>query len=102
MGSGAGDGGVAAGELLLRFTEAVAGDDPSLLADVRAEVVAELGPDVLVDAAGVISAFEMMNRVGNATGTPLDAPIVEQTEGIRAELPINEYRSRHLETGSGD
>lgn len=91
-GSQHGDGGVASGALLLRFVEAVL-SDASNLPEVRTEVVATLGGDVMADASGVIATFEMMNRVANATGTPLDEGLVAQTEGVRSQLDLTHWES---------
>lgn len=69
------------------------------LAEARDVVAAQLGAEVLVDAAGVASAFQMMNRLANATGTPLDTDLVDMTAGVRADLELDRYRSAPGTTG---
>ncbi len=40
-------------------------------ARAREKVLETLGPEALVDAAGTIGNFEMMNRIADATGMPV-------------------------------
>ncbi|MDG2113052.1 MAG: hypothetical protein P8N02_10615 [Actinomycetota bacterium] len=82
--SGHTDGGVVHGALLARLCEAVAGKNGDDLSEVRAEVLAAMGPDQLVDAVGVTAMFHMMNRVANATGTPLD-PVMRKVAASVSE-----------------
>ncbi|MGH1488472.1 MAG: hypothetical protein ACRBK7_03625 [Acidimicrobiales bacterium] len=77
------------GEALLRFVEAAAGSSPDDLALARTSVVETLGVDVMIDAAGVAAAFQMMNRVANATGTPLDEQLIGLTASVREELDLD-------------
>jgi hypothetical protein len=55
---------------LLAFAEAVAGTD---------------------DAAPVASNFARMVRVADATGTPLDAPVVMLNETLRRDLGVDRF-----------
>lgn len=97
-GSGGGDGGVASGELLVRFAEAVYAEDG--LAELRDEVKVALGDDGLVDAAAVCANFNMMVRIADGTGTPLDAGTVEISGELRDQLGLNDLVSRRVaETG---
>ena len=59
----------------------------------RERVRRELGFEALVDAAGIIGNFERMNRIADATGISLDAPLNVATESFRAELGIDRYGS---------
>jgi len=45
--------------------------DPAATATARQSLLETLGPDALVDAAGTIGNFEMMNRIADATGMPV-------------------------------
>jgi hypothetical protein len=83
--------GVPHAEALLAFAEAVVGTDDAALAEARAAVLRELGPEPLVDAAAVASNFERMVRVADATGTPLDAPLVMLTETLRRDLDLDRF-----------
>ena len=65
--NGAGsDAGVSHGAQLLAFTEAVMADDEAALARERAALRGVLSPDCFVDVAGVIAAFNVVDRVADA------------------------------------
>lgn len=82
-------GGVPAGAELVAFTEASVGGDPHTLDASRTALEAVVGPAATVDAAAVAAAFQMMNRVANATGTPLDGGLVDFTAGVRGQLSLD-------------
>lgn len=88
-----GDGGVPASGVLVAFVEAVLGSDDEALQAARHALTAELDDERMVDTAGVISAFQMMNRIANATGTPLDEPLVAQTAGIVPQIGVSKFAS---------
>lgn len=92
-GSGNGDGGVNHGELLVRLCEAMAGHDRHVLADVRDEVESAMGTEAMVDAVGVSALFHLMNRVSNATGTPLDPMMVRLSPAVAAQFGADNYLS---------
>ncbi len=94
-GSDHGDGGVAKGQLLASFAEAV--HDGADVAAVREEVLAELGPESMVDAAAICANFNMMVRIADGTGTPLDAGTVPPSEELRNELGLDDLVSRRLD-----
>lgn len=79
--------------MLVRLVEAMAGQGEHNLADVRAEVRSEMGPDALVDAVGVSALFHLMNRVANGTGTPLDPMLVELSPPAVAQFGGDSYLS---------
>ena len=89
----AGDIGVDGADALIGFVEASVATDAAELARCRDTVRNELGDAILVDAAAVAAAFQMMNRLANATGTPLDDNLVDMTAGARAELQLDNYTS---------
>ncbi|MDG2332833.1 MAG: hypothetical protein P8Q97_01275 [Myxococcota bacterium] len=88
-GSQRGDAGVPHGELLVRLCEAMVAEDREAVAAVRSEMVAAMNEAAFVDAVGVSSLFHLMNRVANATGTPIDAfllaPVSQIVEAIGAD-----------------
>jgi hypothetical protein len=88
-----GDGGVPHGAALTAFGEAALGRDAEALRRARSELAARLGPAGVVDAAAVVATFEMMDRVADATGVPLDTPVVAATAGLRRELGIDRFAS---------
>lgn len=58
----------------------------------RAAIVGELGPAGLVDAAGVVANFEMMNRVADGTGMPVGGGSLARTAEWRHELGLDRFR----------
>ena len=59
------------GVALLRFVDATLARSTVAISAAAEIVSAELGPVALVDAAGVIGNFQMMNRVADGTGMPV-------------------------------
>ncbi len=93
--------GVPAGDLLTAFADATLDGDPDATARARDAVLAELGPEATVDAAGVIGNFQRMVRIADGTGIPLDAPVKFMSAGMREELGIDEYGSSQNTTPLG-
>ena len=83
---------VEGGTALVGFVDAVlAGDD--LARSITAEAIrSTLGPAGLVDAAGVIGTFSMMNRIADATGIPVGRGAIERTEDLRRRTGIDRFR----------
>lgn len=69
------------------------GDNEAVLATARTRLLEELGPEALVDAAGVASNFERMVRIADSTGIPLDGFLDERTVDMRAELKLTKFAS---------
>lgn len=70
--------------------------DSEKLPEARTAVVDRLGEAALVDAAGVIGAFQRMNRLADATGLPVDRPLAVLTAGLDDELGIRGfYTAQH-------
>jgi len=86
-----GDAGVPHGRPLLRFAEAVLGEDDAVLANVRAELMEVLHPQGLVDAAAVVGLFNAIDRVADATGIPLEAEKAEASADFRAALGLDRF-----------
>jgi len=63
--------GVPGGNTLLQFVDTVTGISAVSLADAHRDIIEELGPEALVDAASVFGNFAMMNRIAEGTGIPL-------------------------------
>ena len=83
--------GLPGGDALLAFAQAGLGDDAAVIAQARDGVVEALGEPAMVDAAGVVANFQRMVRIADSTGIPLDEPVLMMTQGIRADLGINDY-----------
>jgi hypothetical protein len=97
-GAGRDDGGVAQGRLLVAYTDAVMDGDPAVVARSRAALESAIGPAGVADTAGVIAAFNVVDRIADATGIPVDAATRDLRTGIGAELGMEhrtpEARSR--------
>jgi hypothetical protein len=92
-GEAGGDGGVAHGARLLGFVEAVMSDDDARLARERAALRAVLSPEALVDTAAVIGAFNVVDRIADATGIPLDESLQMMSGDLRRELDLGRFAS---------
>lgn len=88
------DGGISHGAILTRFAEAVHTGDG--LVEARDAVSAALGPAGLVDAAAICANFNMMVRIADGTGTPLDAGSVEISADLRSDLALDDLTSRRV------
>ena len=95
------DAGVAHGARLIAFTEAVMGNDDAALARERAAVRAVLTPEMFVDVAGIIAAFNVVDRIADATGIPLDAMMDAMSADFRAELNLGRFASAANTPGTG-
>lgn len=93
-GTAAGETGIPNGAALIEFAEALLGTDDQRLARARAEIVRTMGEGALVDAAGVAGFFNAIDRVADATGTPLDEQTAAETETLRSDLGINDFAAR--------
>jgi len=82
-----GGGGVAAGEELAAFAEAVAGDGD--MAAATSALRRAVGDDGWVDAAGVAATFNAIDRVADATGIPLEPRKAEVSADFRGALEID-------------
>jgi len=86
------DPGIAGGAELVDLVDAVLlrGD----AAAARTAVLDALGSEALVDAAGVIGNFQMMNRVAEGTGMPVGSGSLARTEALRSRLGLDRFRHR--------
>ena len=89
----AGRSGVPHERELLALAEAVVEGGERELASARAAALAALGPEGFVAAAAVAGQFECMDRIADATGTPLDPPLAALSAGMRAELGLDAFPS---------
>ena len=89
IGSGTGDGGLHRGSLLNEFIEPVCSRDDSGAAQIRDNILRELGEEALVDTAAVIAAFNGYPRAADATGILLEDYKKEATENMRIALGLD-------------
>jgi hypothetical protein len=92
--TGIGNGGIAHGQELMTFAEATLGDGDRALDEARRSLLRALGPDAMVDAAAIAGLFNAIDRVADATGTPLEDWKAEATSDVRAAIGIDEFMSR--------
>lgn len=84
----ASDDRIAAANELLAFADAVVLDRREEIDAARAAVIAALGEAALVDAAGVIAAYEHVDRVADASGIPIEDFKIESTAEIRSRFGL--------------
>lgn len=99
--SAAAGSGIPHAEALVTFAEAVVGGDELQVATARQVLLDAVGPEALVDAAAVAANFERMDRIADATGIPLDAPMDLLTADLRSELGIDSFASSVNSPASG-
>jgi hypothetical protein len=87
------DAGIAHGARLLAFTEAVMGRDEAVLERERSALRAVLSPECFVDTCGVIAAFNVVDRIADATGIPLDDMMAGMSADVRQELDLGRFGS---------
>ncbi len=66
------DSGVSYGAELLAFTDAVMKRDAEAIVKTRDDVHARLGDAGVVDACAVITMFNVVDRIADSTGIPID------------------------------
>lgn len=66
------DSGVDCGAELLAFTNAVMSRDADAIETTRDVLATRLGPEGIVDTAAVIAMFNVVDRIADATGIPID------------------------------
>jgi alkylhydroperoxidase family enzyme len=87
------DGGVEHGAALVAFTEAAMGHDEAALRRERESLRTVLSPEAFVDAAAIIGAFNVVDRIADATGIPIDRGIQGISGDIRNELDLGRFAS---------
>ena len=85
------DSGVPGGQVILPFVDAVMTGNESGQQSARSAIVDELGPESLVDAAGVYANFQMMNRVAEGTGIPVPGAAIERERQMVEVLGLNSF-----------
>lgn len=88
-----GDGGVAHGARLMAFTDAVMADDDEALRRERKELRALLSDDAFVDTCATIGAFNVVDRIADSTGIPLDPAMIAMSAPVREQLELERFGS---------
>ena len=90
--SGRGDPLLRGGEQLVAYvTATLTGRE---ITAARDAVVAVLGREAAVDAAGVIGNFEMMNRVAEVSGIPISQQSIDRSQDLIDRLDIGGFVKR--------
>ena len=84
---------MAHGAELGAFAEAIV-TGAQTLAQSRAAVVEALGPEAMVDAAGVASNFERMVRIADSTGIELGDLLEQASADVRDALGLERPAGR--------
>ena len=66
------ESGVAHGATLLAYTDAVMARDRDGIVRIRDDIESRLGKSGVTEAAAVIAMFNVVDRVADATGIPID------------------------------
>ena len=66
------ESGVAQGGVLLDYTDAVMSRDAPAIAVQRERVESVIGAEGVVEVAAVITMFNIVDRIADATGIPID------------------------------
>ena len=94
--------GIPHGDLLVAFAEAVTLASEPAIAQARIALQAAMGDEALVDAAGIVGMFNGLDRVADATGTPLEDWKAADTAEMRAAIGIDEYAATQAELEAGE
>ncbi len=90
---GTGDAGLAFGNELIAFVDAVGGVDRGALDLAREWLHGAAGDEFMIDAAAVIANFEMMTRVADGTGARFPADSARHRAALDARLDIDGFTS---------
>ena len=94
------DGGVAHAAELVAFAEAAMGEDDAALEQSREVLLAAIGPAAYVDTCAVIGAFNVVDRIADSTGIPLDDFMLSASQELRADLDLARFASSVNTPGS--
>ncbi len=92
-GEGAGDGGIPHGDRLLAFTDAVMRGSDADIDRERAALRAVVSDAEYIDAVATIGAFNVVDRIADSTGIPLDETLEAVSQGVRDELGLARFGS---------
>jgi hypothetical protein len=69
------------------------GNDEAALQRERVALRAVLSPECFVDTCGVIAAFNVVDRIADATGIPLDEMMAVMSADVRQQLDLARFGS---------
>jgi hypothetical protein len=82
-------GNIPGGRVLNNFAEAVMARDERRTEAERNKIIELLGGAAMVDASAIIAAFNLVARVADATGLPLEDYKEEASVELRSRLGLN-------------
>ena len=85
--------GIAHSDVLIAFADAIVAADDDALRHTRHGVLEAMGPEAVVDAAGVASNFERMVRIADSTGIDLDERMAKASQEVRETLDLERFRA---------
>lgn len=80
-------------EVLLRFVDTFLGKDADAFAAARNSLAVAMGAAAMVDAAGVASNFQRMDRIADGIGIPSDDPMALMQQEFVDQLGLQEFAS---------
>jgi hypothetical protein len=92
-GNVSGNPGIEHAAQLVAFTEAVMNRDPEAIARERDALCAVTSKETVVDTAAVIGAFNVVDRIADSTGIPLDPFLAAMSGEVRQELDLARFGS---------
>jgi len=87
------DTGVVNGAELVAFVDAVMGADPAERDRARDTLRSVSSPEAFVDACAVVGAFNVVDRIADATGIPIDDTMAVMSGDVRRELDLGRFAS---------
>ena len=75
------------GREILGFVDASVLADTDELPEARGELLDQAGPEVVMSVAGVIATFQLMNRLVDAVGAPIDERFDDFLTDLGLERP---------------
>jgi diphthamide synthase (EF-2-diphthine--ammonia ligase) len=85
--------GIEHSKILLEFADVFMTRDAPAVAEVRDRLEQEMGVEAVIDAAGVASNFQRMDRIADATGLRSGEPIREMQQDLVDQLGLDQYAS---------
>ena len=85
--------GIAHSRILIEFSDTFMSQDVQRLADVRQRLEREMNVEAVVDAVGVASNFQRMDRIADGTGLRSDDQIKKLQQDLVDQLGLDKYTS---------
>jgi hypothetical protein len=68
-------------------------NDDEAMARERKALIELLGPESFVDVVAIIAAFNVVDRIADSTGIPLDPMLLEMSAEVREQLGLTRFAS---------